>query len=347
MTMILRHVITWIISCVSITLFVLAATFIAFPLEDLTVLLEQTIYDVPFWGIILGIPVVFGLVIGASRGLYWRQRLLRIDRQLNQIIKGQRLMEDGEPLKEIRFIEDSITQIQDKFDEQIERAQRQATERIEEREKGLQEVVMQERNRLARELHDSVSQQLFAASMMMSAINETNPPDDEQIKKQLVLVEGMIHQSQLEMRALLLHLRPVALKGSTLQEGIEELLFELMEKVPIEVTKQIENFSIIKGIEDQLFRIIQESISNTLRHAKATKLHVMLIERDQYIILRVIDNGVGFDMDNVRTGSYGLQNMKERAYEIGGTYKMISLPNQGTRLEIKVPQFRNEDESND
>src|SRR5690625_2676193 len=345
--MVLRQVIIWVISSLFITLITLGITLIAFPLDNWLLLLEHQIYEVPYWAIILAIPFVIGSIIGISRGLFWSQRLTHIDRQLKSIVKGQKLVQNDEKYKETLLLEDSIKQIQDKFDQQIEHAQRQATERIEEREKGLQEVVMQERNRLARELHDSVSQQLFAASMMMSAINETNPPDDEQIKKQLVLVEGMIHQSQLEMRALLLHLRPVALKGSTLQDGVEELLIELMEKVPIEVTKQIENFPIIKGIEDQLFRIIQESISNTLRHAKATELHVMLIERDQYIILRVMDNGIGFDMDKVRTGSYGLQNMKERAYEIGGTYKMISLPNQGTRLEIKVPQFRNEDESND
>lgn len=347
MMMILRHIVTWVMSSTFVTLLVLAITFIAFPLEDWTILLEHEIYDVPFWGIILFIPTIFGVIVGSSRGLYWRQRLLQIDRQLHKIIKGQKLTTEEEHLKDILFIEESIEQIQNKFDKQIEHAQRQATERIEEREKGLQEVVIQERNRLARELHDSVSQQLFAASMMMSAINETNPPEDAQIKKQLVMVEGMIHQSQLEMRALLLHLRPVALKGRTLQDGIGELLLELMEKVPMEVTQQIESFHIIKGIEDQLFRITQESISNTLRHAKATNLHVMLIERDQNIILRVVDNGIGFDLEKVRTGSYGLQNMKERAFEIGGTFKLISLPNQGTRLEVKVPQFRNEDGLND
>lgn len=344
MMIILRHVVIWVISSVFITTIVLATTFVAFPLDDWMILLEHRIYDVPFWGIMLGIPTIFGTIIGTTRGLYWKQRLSRIDRQLNKIIKGQKLIKDEEKLNDISFIEESIEQIQNKFDKQIEHAQKQATERIEEREKGLQEVVIQERNRLARELHDSVSQQLFAASMMMSAINETNPPENSQIKKQLVMVEGMIHQSQLEMRALLLHLRPVALKGRTLQDGVRELLIELIEKVPMEVSQQIEKFPIIKGIEDQLFRIIQESVSNTLRHAKATNLHVMLIERDKNIILRVVDDGIGFDVEKVRTGSYGLQNMKERAYEIGGTFKLISLPNQGTRLEVKVPQFRNEDD---
>jgi NarL family two-component system sensor histidine kinase LiaS len=310
-------------------------------------LFEQEIYDFPFWGIVLVTPIIIGIIVGLSRGIFWRQRLHHIDRQLNQLIKGQKLTTNEEHFKETIFIQDTILQVQEKFNQQTELSQRQATERIEEREKGLQEVVVQERNRLARELHDSVSQQLFAASMMMSAINEKNLPKDEMERKQLAIVEKMIHQSQLEMRALLLHLRPVALKGRTLQEGIEELLFELIEKVPMEVTRKIEHFPIIKGIEDQLFRILQESVSNTLRHAKATKLHVMLIERDQNIILRVVDNGVGFDVEKVRTGSYGLQNMKERAYEVGGTFKLISLPNQGAHLEVKVPQFRNEDEPND
>lgn len=345
--MVLRQVLIWVMTSIFITFITLAITLMAFPLENWSMLFEHKIYDIPFWGIILIIPIVIGSIIGIARGLFWRQRLFHIDRQLKRIIKGQKLVEDGEQHKETLLIEESIEEIQNKFDKQKEHAQRQATERIEEREKGLQEVVMQERNRLARELHDSVSQQLFAASMMMSAINEKNPPNDEAVKKQLVMVESMIHQSQLEMRALLLHLRPVALKGRVLQEGVEDLLIELTEKVPMEVTKQIEIFPIVKGIEDQLFRIIQESISNTLRHAKATNLHVMLIERDQNIILRVVDNGIGFDLEKVRTGSYGMQNMEERAYEVGGSFKVVSLPNQGTRIEVQVPLFRNEDDPDD
>ena len=84
---------------------------------------------------------------------------------------------------------DHLNQLQLKIREQTEHSQRLATERTREREKSLQEIVAQERNRLARELHDSVSQQLFAASMMMSAINETNPPKDQTMKRQLQMVE--------------------------------------------------------------------------------------------------------------------------------------------------------------
>ena len=79
------------------------------------------------------------------------------------------------------------------------------------------------------------------------------------------MVEEMIHQSQLEMRALLLHLRPVALKNKTLQEGIEELLIELSQKVTMEIKWKVEDFPLDKGVEDHLFRILQESVSNTLK----------------------------------------------------------------------------------
>ena len=156
----------------------------------------------------------------------------------------------------------------------------------------------------------------------------------------LRLVEEMIHQSQLEMRALLLHLRPVALKGKTLQEGIQELLAELVQKVPVTIETKIEDFQIDKGIEDHLFRILQESVSNTLRHAKANQLEVLLINRDDFVILRIVDDGIGFDVEQAKTGSYGLQNMYERAVEIGGTMKMVSLKEKGTRIEVKVPMLR-------
>jgi two-component system, NarL family, sensor histidine kinase LiaS len=139
------------------------------------------------------------------------------------------------------------------------------------------------------------------------------------------------------MRALLLHLRPVALKGKTLQEGIEELLVELSQKVTMDIDWKIEPVSLDKGIEDHLFRILQESVSNTLRHAKANSLEVLLIVRDGRIILRITDDGIGFSVEESKTGSYGLQNMYERAVELGGSMKLISVPNNGTQLEVKIP----------
>ena len=170
--------------------------------------------------------------------------------------------------------------------------QRITDERAEAQDKLIQERIVQERQRLARELHDSVSQQLFAASMLMSAINEQE--HEQKTQKPLLQVERMVQQAQLEMRALLLHLRPAALNDKSLAEGLEELLVELKEKVSFDIRYRLEEVSLSKGAEDHLFRIAQETLSNTLRHAQATEVDVLFVERDDLAIFRVQDNGVGF-----------------------------------------------------
>ncbi|ARI75926.1 sensor histidine kinase [Halobacillus mangrovi] len=332
-----RQVLTGVVTFFVFSIVLLGFTFMAFPVASLGDLWSRKVIDLPYGFLVLTIAATAGLVVGVSQGWYWKSRIHSIELKLDEMAKGNEVVYEDPELFELKQIENKLKLIEDKFTKQAELSQKLATERAEEREKSLQEVVVQERNRLARELHDSVSQQLFAASMMMSAINEDQPSNDEGTGKQLKMVEKMIHQSQLEMRALLLHLRPVALKDKSLSEGAEELLFELTQKVPMEVEWIVEPLQLDKGLEDQLFRILQESISNTLRHAKATTLSVMLIERDHKIILRVVDDGVGFDVEEAKASSYGLQNMQERAFEVGGTLKLVSLKNQGTRLEVKVP----------
>lgn len=216
-----------------------------------------------------------------------------------------------------------------------------------------EEILENERHRLARELHDSVSQQLFAAMMMLSALNEqaqrTETP--EPYRKQLAMVAEIINASQSEMRALLLHLRPISLEGKSLRKGIEQLLKELQTKIKIELIWDIEDVHLNSSIEDHLFRIVQELLSNTLRHAKAKELEVYLHQVDKNVLLRIVDDGVGFDMkeQSNKAGSYGLNNIRERVVGMGGTVKIISFKGQGTSVEIKVPVIKEEtasDQSN-
>lgn len=210
------------------------------------------------------------------------------------------------------------------------------------KEAMIEEQVIQERQRLARELHDSVSQQLFAASMLLSAINETIDVN-ETSAKQLQQTEKIVQQAQLEMRALLLHLRPAALKGKTLAEGMNDLLMELRQKVLFTIHERIEEVTLPKGAEDHVFRIAQETLSNTLRHSKASEVDLLLVERNKRVILRVQDNGVGFELDDdTHGGSYGLRNIEERTIEIGGTCKIVSVPNQGTIIEVQIPTEQEE-----
>lgn len=207
-----------------------------------------------------------------------------------------------------------------------------------------EEIIEQERRRLARELHDSVSQQLFAASMLLSAVQEDEFATDfsPAFKKQLNTIETIINASQSEMRALLLHLRPISLEGKRLKAGLEQLLKELGTKVTIDISWDIADVSLKNGVEDHLFRIVQELLSNTLRHSKAKTLEVYLQYVDQNILLKVVDDGVGFDTNQSTVGSYGLSNIKERVNGMGGTCKLISFKGQGTSVEIRIPNLKEE-----
>src|SRR5690606_34089845 len=111
--------------------------------------------------------------------------------------------------------------------------------------------------------HDAVSQQLFAISMTATALSRTMDRDVEKAKHQIALIEEMASVAQSEMRALLLHLRPVHLEGKKLTDGLHDLIRELQAKVPIEIATDIEEEVILsRGIEDHLFRIVQEALSN-------------------------------------------------------------------------------------
>jgi two-component system, NarL family, sensor histidine kinase LiaS len=345
MSIVQRQIVWGIALSLLVFAFLSISFFMAFPGFNWSELWERDLMDIPFIFFLPSVSITIGILFGLGSGFYWRKQMHSIDTILHEVEEGRTSqIPNGityEPIVQ------RIHKIQKQITEQAKASQKLANEKAEDQEKRIQEIISQERNRLARELHDSVSQQLFAASMMMSAINETHQVDaDHRESKQLKMVEEMIHQSQLEMRALLLHLRPVPLKGKTLQEGIEELLVELSQKVTMEIGWKVEEFPLDKGVEDHLFRILQESVSNILRHSKAKELEVLLIQRDHFIIMRVVDDGIGFDVEESKAGSYGLQNMYERAVEIGGTCKIISVKNKGTRLEVKVPLMR-KGESND
>src|SRR5699024_12353287 len=122
-----------------------------------------------------------------------------------------------------------------------------------------------------------------------------------------------------KMSALLLNLRPIGLKDKSLGQGIKELVVYLQKKIPMKVVHDIEDFKVPKGIEDHLLRITQEAISNTLRHSKGTKVTIELFNREEYLLLRIQDDGKGFNVDDKVEQSYGLKNMRARAREIGAS----------------------------
>ena len=203
-------------------------------------------------------------------------------------------------------------------------------------------VIEEERRRIARDLHDTVSQELFAASMFLSGLQGQSPTRD-----QITLVKNMIETAQKDLRILLLQLRPTELKGRTLTEGVDLLLNEISQKSSLKVAFQSDIEILPTNIEEHLFRIIQEILSNTLRHSKAQHLDLYLLDRGSELQLKVIDDGVGFDRDQVDPMSYGLSNIEERVADMAGRIQIRTSPNKGVAIDIRVPLLKGEENNHE
>lgn len=213
-----------------------------------------------------------------------------------------------------------------------------------------QEIVEQERKRIARDLHDTVSQELFASSMILSGVSANlDQIEKEQLEFQLTAVESMLQNAQKDLRILLLHLRPTELENKTLSEGFDILLKELTDKSSIEVVYKKNIGQLPKKIEDNVFRIAQEFISNTLKHAKASRLEVYLNQTETELQLKMVDNGVGFDMDESHDLSYGISNIEERVDDMAGTVTLLSQKGKGVSMDIRLPLVKggNEEKKDD
>lgn len=311
-------------------------------------LATKQLFYVPLIVYIVVAAMAVGFLVTAIVYLVVRKQLSHTESQLQFLLSGQY----ESPVFQIRqsetndyamSIEQTVEQLRQKMIRLQQEIQSYSDRPTVIAGETKEEILAQERHRLARELHDSVSQQLFAATMMLSALSEVaqKQADNAQMLQSLTTVERVLNEAQSEMRALLLHLRPVNLEGKSLRDGIIQLLNELKTKIAIQITWDIDSITLPSGIEDNLFRIVQELLSNTLRHAKAQEIEVYLKQLGQSVLLKVIDDGTGFDTNvEQKAGSYGLNNIVERAHSVGGTAKIISLPNQGTSVEIRVPLLK-------
>jgi len=212
-----------------------------------------------------------------------------------------------------------------------------------ENEQLLQETkitaVSEERQRLARDLHDAVSQQLFAISMMSATVLKVIEKRPEQALGLIQEISQSAMRAQGEMRALLLELRPLTLQDETLAEALTSLTAELQSKQSIKFDVSLDDVNLPSNIENQLFRIAQEGLSNVLRHANATRVRISLkiSEANHRVLLVIEDDGKGFQLDAIPQSSMGIRSIKERSTLIGGTAHWLSVPQKGTKLEIRVP----------
>ncbi|WEV44859.1 sensor histidine kinase [Streptococcaceae bacterium ESL0687] len=273
--------------------------------------------------IIFSVSAILSLTFTIYNYVGQRRIVRSFNKDVSQALRGE--VTDNNDLNNLTLRIRSLTN-------QLQEASREDTVRQ-------VDIVTEERKRISRELHDSVSQQLFAATMILSGVVGNKNLSAEQMTTQAKLVLKILHEAQNEMRALLLHLRPVELNGKSLIDGITGLVDELQAKISGKISWVYDpDIKLSKTVEDNIFRIMQELLSNALRHSKAQKIDISLVSRGKSVILRVEDDGVGFDTKETKAASYGLKNIRERSVLLGGEAKIISAPNQGTSIEIRIPQ---------
>lgn len=307
------------------------------------VLLERNFSSMSLSFYILMFAFLVALIIVVYLHISHQQRQKKITSALRMLNEGQysaniflHMFSEETPVQISQSIDQEILKLHEKMmliSEEAASAQQVSAVSNEARE----EILETERHRIARELHDSVSQQLFASAMLLSTVEAQEEQFSESLQAQIHLISGIIDDAQSEMRALLLHLRPIKLDGKSLKKGIEQLLDELKSKLPIVITHEIEDITLTEVIEDHIFRIVQELLSNVLRHSQADELEVYLKETENFYQLRFIDDGRGFDMDEKSSSGFGLRNIRERIEGLGGNVRIISFPDQGTSVELRIP----------
>jgi len=196
-------------------------------------------------------------------------------------------------------------------------------------------AVVEERNRLARDLHDSVKQQVFAISMQLSAAR-TSLSETDKAYLSVTEAERLAQQAGAELTSLINALRPPSLERKSFLEAIREHVDEWSRQTNIEITLSADDKLPLNTNEEQVFyRVIQEALSNVARHSQATHVGLELIHVDSQVLFCIADNGKGFDFEHVQ-GGVGLQSMRERLVQIGATFHVLSGKSIGTQITAKL-----------
>jgi signal transduction histidine kinase len=198
-------------------------------------------------------------------------------------------------------------------------------------------AVTAERNRIARDLHDAVSQTLFAANLLAGTLSR-----DEQLtdaaRGQVATLERLNRSALAEMRIMLFELRPDALESVRLPDLLQHAVEALEGRGGVEVTTEIATDPAPPAkLRMEIYRIAQEALSNVGRHSGASHVHVgWTIAGGVRGRLHIVDDGRGFDITAEHPGHFGLDNMKERARAVGADLSIKSSPGEGTELILEA-----------
>jgi signal transduction histidine kinase len=212
--------------------------------------------------------------------------------------------------------------------------------RAEAEQRGREMAVLEERERLARELHDSVTQSLYAVSLHAEAAGRAlTDGDAEPVASNLADIRETAQEALAEMRLLLFELRPPPLQEQGLAAALQTRLRAVEARAGLATAFEGDDADRLRPeTEQELYRVAQEALNNVLKHAHARRATVRLDVCADRAALEVVDDGVGFEPALRDVDGYGLPGMRERAERLGGTLRVESAPGAGTRVRVEVPR---------
>lgn len=269
------------------------------------------------------IGTLFGYLI--ARGL--TRRLKRLSAAADQWSRGD-------------FSALAVDRSQDELGQMTQQFNRMAGQLHHLIETRQQLATLEERNRLARDLHDSVKQQVFAISMQLASIRILLKRDAAAAQERLQKTEKLVQQAQQELTSLIRELRPLALEGKGLIAALRELLPQWAQQTEIVANLRIEGSQALpQVVEETLFRVVQEALSNIARHSRANLVQITLSLSGEMIVLAIQDNGQGFDPVHPAHHGVGLHSMQERMKTVGGDLHLESSPGRGTRITAQCTRL--------
>jgi signal transduction histidine kinase len=199
--------------------------------------------------------------------------------------------------------------------------------------------IAEERNRLARELHDSLVQKLFGVVLAAQSAGTLLDRDSGAAREQVERLQLLAQEAVVELRSLVFQLRPAEIETEGLAAALRKHVELLRRAHRRPIALGLSGAPRLRpGIDEEVFRIAQESLHNALRHARAETVDVRLEEGDRGLRLTVADDGVGFDPADpgLRARRLGLTSMEERARALGAQLEVVSAPGAGTRISLEV-----------
>jgi signal transduction histidine kinase len=196
-----------------------------------------------------------------------------------------------------------------------------------------------ERNRLARELHDTLAHSLTGLNLQLQAVETLLEYDPAAARAQLAEAEGTVHSGIQESRRAILALRATPLEDLGLAEALRQLARKHAERTDVALTCDVQEAGVLDPLTEQaIYRVAEAALDNVERHAAASELVVRLARQNPSggLVLEIADNGVGFDLRQVPADRLGLHGMAERAALIGARLDVESAPGKGTRVVLSL-----------